>query len=118
MSEEILEQYEDKIEQVADSIASLDFEFIKDKEDFRKEFKDVVQTGLQNSSFRFLVQTLLDASGEDIELKNPKEFITFLEGYLKDTGYYMPVDSFIKGGKVELNDLRRNVEFFGMIFFV
>ena len=108
MAEEIPEELEDKITAVAQSIVSLGFSFIKDADKFCSEFKTVVGSGLQNPSFRYLTQLLFDATGEDIELKDPQTFVKSLQDYLQNTGYYIPIDSFLKDGKIGLNNIERN----------
>ena len=118
MSVEIPDEYEEKIDSVAESIISLNLDFIKDPEAFKKEFQQLLFSGLTDSRFRYLIQVLMNEAGEEIELNNPKEFISYLEEYLNDAGFYVDVDKFVGGGKVHLNSMQNNLMFFGLIVFL
>ena len=114
----IQEQYEGKVLAVARSLISLNLDFINDMDQqvFIADFKQLIGIGLKNQHFRQLTEALLHAAGESITLSSPQQFFEDLKDYLTDTGYYYPMDNFIKAGRIRLNSVETNIHFFGFPF--
>ncbi|KAK2958532.1 putative Protein of unknown function (DUF2465) [Blattamonas nauphoetae] len=106
-----LDNFQERIDRLLDSIIELNLSFIKNQTQFKKEFRDILEPGIKHGNFRFLVTTLLTEAGETADMSNPQAFLEFVKRYLAETGYICELDDFFADGKLHLTGTEANLQF-------